>query len=225
MFVAVKNLASTMIPSTLSVIEWDRTSSSCNSTSAYYANFQQTYSRLLVSIGIQRQSSYYIWKIVLGSVLLVIMAIAVFTLQVHQPDRILGTLTIFLALISFLFVAGTSIPKVAYQTRLDLFMDFSFIVVFLLVIAHVVVYTVRLSVPDRIQKPYRSRSSVNEMTVAPSHAAANNLDAEAEFKHDERGFKGCANTPLTRKIDFACVIIFSVTYLVGSILILLVKMP
>lgn len=93
-------------------MEWTMVSTNVSALDIYYPNFEQTYSRLALDITWARQSSYYIWKIALGSVLLVIMAIAVFAFQVHEPDRVGSTLTIFLALISFLFVAGTSLPKV-----------------------------------------------------------------------------------------------------------------
>ena len=43
-------------------------------------------------------------------------------------DRMMGTLQVFTGLISFLFVTSADTPKLPYQTRLDLFMMFSFCV-------------------------------------------------------------------------------------------------
>ena len=39
----------------------------------------------------------------------------------------MGTLSSFAGLVTFLFVASGDVPKVPYQTRLDTFMTFSFV--------------------------------------------------------------------------------------------------
>ena len=60
------------------------------------------------------------------------MCIWNFSLQIDEPDRMMGTLQVFTGLISFLFVASGDTPKLPYQTRLDVFMPFSFVLVSIL---------------------------------------------------------------------------------------------
>jgi hypothetical protein len=64
-------------------------------------------------------------------------------LQIDVSDRMMGTLQVFTGLISFLFVAGGDTPKLPYQTRLDLFMMFSFCLVAFIMFIHGVLYYFR----------------------------------------------------------------------------------
>jgi hypothetical protein len=52
----------------------------------------------------------------------------------------MGTLGVFCGLITYLFVAAGDVPKVPYQTRLDLFMMFSFFVVAACLFLHGLLY-------------------------------------------------------------------------------------
>jgi hypothetical protein len=83
------------------------------------------YHRLIIRTLLERQPDYYLTKIVSGSMLLVYMCVWVFSLAVDEADRMMGTLSSFLGLVTFLFVASGDTPKVPYQTRLDVFMTFS----------------------------------------------------------------------------------------------------
>jgi len=83
------------------------------------------YHRLIIRTLLERQPDYYLTKIVSGSMLLVYMCVWVFSLAVDEADRMMGTLSSFLGLVTFLFVASGDTPKVPYQTRLDVFMNFS----------------------------------------------------------------------------------------------------
>lgn len=121
---------------------------------------------------------------------------------------------------------------------MDNFMNFSFIVVFLIAMSHLGVYTIRLCLPDKVQKPYKKDSITAdpafgdiEMGHAPSASTAPNLPRAATLlslgaaSEKEHGYKGWGHTPLPRKIDMVCVVVFSVAYIIGTILILLVKIP
>jgi len=108
-----------------------------------YAYNQQTFPRLEVTTTWKRQPEYYMSKIVAGTMLLVLMCVWNFSLQVDASDRMMGTLQVFTGLITFLFVASSDTPKVPYQTRLDVFMMFSFLIVALIMFLHGVLYYFR----------------------------------------------------------------------------------
>jgi len=59
---------------------------------------------------------------------------------VDEADRMMGTLSSFAGLVTFLFVASGDVPKVPYQTRLDVFMTFSFICVAVMLVLHAMLY-------------------------------------------------------------------------------------
>lgn len=68
------------------------------------------------------------------------MCVFVFALAIDEADRMMGTLQTFAGLVTFLFVASGDTPKVPYQTRLDLFMLFSFFNVAFMLVVHSVLY-------------------------------------------------------------------------------------
>ena len=77
------------------------------------------------------------------SLCVVVRCIWNFSLQIDVSDRMMGTLQVFTGLISFLFVAGGDTPKLPYQTRLDVFMLFSFVLVGLIMFVHGLLYYFR----------------------------------------------------------------------------------
>lgn len=105
-----------------------------------YEYNQRRYDRLTIRTLLKRQPDFYMTKIVVGSLLLVYMCVCVFALAVDEADRMMGTLQIFAGLVTFLFVASGDTPKVPYQTRLDLFMMWSFFNVALMLIIHASLY-------------------------------------------------------------------------------------
>lgn len=122
---------------------WDFLGSGLTLGTQNYDYNAQIYSRMSYVSTWKRQPQYYLAKIVAGTMLLVWMCIWNFSLQIDVSDRMMGTLQVFTGLISFLFVAGGDTPKLPYQTRLDVFMLFSFCIVGLIMFIHGVLYYFR----------------------------------------------------------------------------------
>ena len=80
----------------------------------------------------ERDRAYYVWKVITPLCLIVLMAWAVFWIDPKHlgPQVGLSTATVF-TLIAYRFAIGFSIPKVSYFTRMDKFVLFSTILVFL----------------------------------------------------------------------------------------------
>jgi len=80
----------------------------------------------------QRDKAYYVWKVIAPLCLIVLMAWAVFWIDPKHlgPQVGLSTATVF-TLIAYTFSIGFTLPKVAYFTRLDLFVFFSTLLVFI----------------------------------------------------------------------------------------------
>jgi len=137
---ASADFVTTMLAAGLQVIEWDIIDEAVDVVPNYYTNYQQTYSSMNVIINLSRQPEYYMYKIVAGSILLVYMGLAVFVIEVHEPDRMNGSIAVFLALIAFVFATSADLPAIAYQTRIDWFMSYSFFLIFLTMFCHAILY-------------------------------------------------------------------------------------
>jgi len=79
-----------------------------------------------------RDENYYIWKVIVPLCLIVLMAWAVFWINPEAigPQIGLSTATIF-TLIAYRFSLGQNLPKVSYFTRIDKFVFFTTILVFI----------------------------------------------------------------------------------------------
>ncbi|MCK5392529.1 MAG: hypothetical protein KAJ31_08875 [Deltaproteobacteria bacterium] len=80
----------------------------------------------------ERAKLYYLWKVIAPLCLIVLMAWAVFWIDPKHlgPQVGLSTATVF-TLIAYRFSVGFSLPKVPYFTRLDAFVLFSTLLVFI----------------------------------------------------------------------------------------------
>jgi glucose-6-phosphate-specific signal transduction histidine kinase len=78
----------------------------------YYAIFNQTYSRVTCQLEISRLSAAYTRRLVVGIVILFSIALFLFLLKPSEINRLIGTLTVFLAIVAYSFVLGQQTPQV-----------------------------------------------------------------------------------------------------------------
>jgi len=145
---ATADFDTSMLTDGFEVTEWDIMEVSHDEYGSFYALFNQTYSSFSIDLRLNRQPDYYLNRMVSGCVMLVYMCVAIFMLVPDCPDRMMGTITVFLALVAFVFTNGENLPKVSYLTRIDSFMFWSFILVFIMMFLHAVVYFFREAEPD-----------------------------------------------------------------------------
>ena len=91
-----------------------------------------SFGRIDFSLDAKRDKRYYVWKVIAPLCLIVLMAWAVFWIDPKHlgPQVGLSTATVF-TLIAYRFAIGFNLPKVSYFTRMDNFVLFSTILVFL----------------------------------------------------------------------------------------------
>lgn len=89
-------------------------------------------SQIHFRISAERQRGFYIWKVLLPLFLIVMMAWGVFWINPSQvgPQISLSTATVF-TLIAYRFSLGFTLPRISYFTRVDIFIMYSTILVFL----------------------------------------------------------------------------------------------
>jgi hypothetical protein len=110
------------------IVGWDRTFNSQKKTIQLYDYNGAEYDRLVVEVHVKRQPGYFLSKIVTGVLLLNYMGFFIFSMGAHEGNDIGGGLSVYAAIVGYLFVLGEDVPKVPYQTRLDVFMLFSFFI-------------------------------------------------------------------------------------------------
>lgn len=103
------------------------------SLDAYHFEPQDTYFNLMTfTLDAHRQAGFYIWRIIAPLVLIVFMSWMVFWIDPSHLEAQVGiSATSILTLIAFQFTVGILLPRIAYLTRMDMFIFFSSILVFL----------------------------------------------------------------------------------------------
>ena len=108
------------------------------------------HSRFIIEYNADRNSGYYIWKVIFPMFLIVFMSFSVFWI----PPREIGTqvglsVTSMLTLIAYRFAIGSIIPNVDYLTRFDKFVFGSTLLIFMALVESVT--TGSLSVNGRVE--------------------------------------------------------------------------
>jgi hypothetical protein len=86
---------------------------------------------------------------------------ATFAIEPSGPDQIAGSITVFLAMVAYLFVVSSDVPKISYNTRLD---DYVFLCMVFVTIA--TCYHAAISVACRLTAETRETAEVE--TSGPS---------------------------------------------------------
>lgn len=84
---------------------------------------KQSYDRLSFLVTIDRQEGYYVWKIILPIIVIVMLSWIVFWMSEELLGRRAGvSSTLMLTVIAYQFIVADSLPRFPYQTVLDRFM-------------------------------------------------------------------------------------------------------
>ncbi len=118
-------------PRRLSVVSWNLSFREARSGTLYVAPNDRTVARLDIEFSAKRLTGYYVWKLIVPLVLVVMMSWSVFWIApVHVAPRLGLAATSMLTLIAYRFALASILPPIAYMTRMDLFLVFASILVF-----------------------------------------------------------------------------------------------
>jgi hypothetical protein len=126
--------------------------------------------RLMYSVRMKRDPGYYVNKIIIGIVILTAISNILFFIQANDANRVMGCLTCLLGIITYLFVISSDVPKMAYSTRLDNFVNMSMYFVSLDLVINLIEYAIMAKL----------EADVNDAEV---------LEAVAEFRTQAGGGK------------------------------------
>jgi hypothetical protein len=102
-----------------------------------------------IELTAQRKSQHFVIKVILPLILIVMMSWAVFWIEPSDTGTQVGlAVTAMLTLIAYRFAVDSDVPKLPYLTRLDTFILFSTLLVFLSLLE--VMVTTKLAGRDRI---------------------------------------------------------------------------
>lgn len=104
---------------------------------------RSSYSQIRVEIGIERAYGYYLMKVMVLLLLLVMQSWVVFVFNVEDLEgRAVTTVTLFLAAVAFNFIISATLPKVSYMTKMDIYLLVSYAFIFASMVQSAVVYTI-----------------------------------------------------------------------------------
>jgi hypothetical protein len=208
------------------VIGWDFKGGDIQFGQRYFPVYETSYSTFIVSINLKRDPTYYLYKLVGGSILLVYMSLVFFVLVAEDANRMMGTLTVFLALISFVFVAGGDLPKIPYQTRIDNFFSWSFFIVFFEMLLNAVMYMYRADddeddvLAEAAGVSLEMKAYLDKPQPKPSHSAPHTNMPHIEPKKNAIGLMSWKQLGWQRRGDIIVFWLAFITYNIGVVSIL-----
>ena len=145
--------------------------------SRYYSAWASYYSHLRVNIHVTRNSSFYLSKSISNIILLVVMSLLAALLRPAEANRAMIQLTIFLGIVSWVFVLTNDSPRSQQTTRMDQFINWSFGTCFVLFVYHSTTFLIKereLKVKERrktaLQTTLQSAVSMASQGVRKSMA-------------------------------------------------------
>ncbi len=110
--------------------EWRVESVSLRSEEAGQVRDRVPFSRIVFSANIKRETGYYLFKLSLPLLLIVMLLWSVFWMRKESlGGRMRISSTAFLTIVAYQFAVSGSLPKVAYLTMMDKLMVVSFVLI------------------------------------------------------------------------------------------------
>lgn len=121
-----------------SISDWTISSIQPSVVTKYLQISDSDHSEFEIIISAKRRAGYYIWKVMLPLMLIVLMSWTVLWINPEQSGTQIGmSATSMLTLIAFQFAIGNILPRLSYFTVLDKFITVSTVMVFLALIESV----------------------------------------------------------------------------------------
>ena len=112
-----------------------------------------TFSEFLMEIEVVRKYDYYLWKIIIPLILLVMISWSVFWMIGDKlVDRMSISMTGILTIVAYQFIISDILPRVSYFTFMDTFLSISFFVMLMSVFENIIVNNL-----DLVEKPAQAQ--------------------------------------------------------------------
>ena len=137
-----------------SVTDWNISEIPVVKSAAYYFKPQnRDLSAFVYELTAKRNYEFFLWKIIIPLIMIVVMSWAVFWIPPSQLGPQIGlSVTTMLTLIAYRFAIGHVVPNVSYLTRFDKFVFGSTLLVFLAFIEAIISGSLSFSNNDKMAK-------------------------------------------------------------------------
>ena len=130
--------------------EWTILSVTAREAQVDVVRSSRPFSRLILTIDIERKSGFYLWKVLLPLLLIVALSWSVFWMVNERfGTRVRMSATGILTVVAFQFVASRNLPRVGYLTLMDKIMVISFLLLAVTVVESYFVSRYAEEEPDR----------------------------------------------------------------------------
>jgi len=125
--------------------EWDVEAITMKEKKNVPANEGRTYSMMELQLHLKRRVSYYFQRIFLILILTVTLAFSVLFISPDSfSDRTSILVTLFLAAVAVNFVINTNLPKISYSTKLDIYINVSYLFFIVLQLESVITFVLEV---------------------------------------------------------------------------------
>ena len=101
---------------------------------------EEPFSKFLMHIKLIRKPGFYLWKIIIPLVILVMISWSVFWMaEENLADRISFSLTGILTVVAYQFLISENLPNISYLTLMDAILSLSFVIIALTVAENIVI--------------------------------------------------------------------------------------
>ena len=187
---ATPDVAARTTADLVDILEWELLGESWRTFDASSPGVPFNFSGVAATVIIKRNPSYYVSKIMVGIVFLVVMNWLLFALDVTDSNRGAVPATFFLPIVAYLFLVSSDVPKVAYSTRLDNFITASMVNIFLAfcmfqllaVVHHAAVRAKEAAVAAAAEEAKRAHDAKGVPTMLAAHGVGRTrepIEAEA----------------------------------------------
>lgn len=137
-----------------SIVDWKINAEPESESTYYYFEPQNLkFAAFMYKLGAKRNYKYFILKIIIPMVFIVLMSLSVFWIPPMQLGPQIGlSVTSMLTLIAYLFAVGKVVPDVEYLTRFDKFVFGSTIMVFLALVESIMTGSLSASNKNELAK-------------------------------------------------------------------------
>ena len=124
----------------LNLPEWEIGDSEIDIQQSQEIRSQKPFSKFLMHIKLIRKPGFYLWKVIIPLIILVIISWSVFWMIGESlADRISFSLTGILTVVAYQFLISENLPNISYLTLMDAILSLSFLAMALTVAENIVI--------------------------------------------------------------------------------------
>ena len=133
--------------------EWITESVHADFTSILEPGTKSNFSTFSFEIEVTRHAGFYLWKVILPILIVVIISFSVFWMDVNNlSDRMFVSMTGLLTSVAYQFIISESLPRLSYITLMDIILSFSYCLMAVMVVLNVYINYIHIEYYEKSLK-------------------------------------------------------------------------